>query len=395
MLRYNFTAPIFVSFSMASTRYDYIIAGTGCAGLSLAVHLAQSGRFADKKILLVDSEAKNNNDRTWCFWEKGQGLFQPVVARQWDKLWFYGEGFSKELSVAPYRYKMIRGIDFYNHCFVQLAKQPNVQFLQGKVESIFSETQTGIVLNGETLYADYVFNSILFQKPTLSKKQHWLLQHFKGRQIKTATPVFDKDTATLMDFRTSQQYGTAFCYVLPYSDKEALIEYTLFTPQLLNDKEYDEGLKQYIEETLRIRQYEMEETEFGIIPMTNYRFPSSHHNVVNIGTAGGQTKGSSGYTFYFIQQHSKAIVASLLKTGKPFVPRPSLRFHFYDSVLLQILSDKTLRGKDVFTTLFKKNKPADVLTFLNNESSLAQELKIISSLPTLPFSKAAMKQLIG
>lgn len=372
--------------------YDYIVAGTGCAGLSLAMHLLHAGLLDRKKILLVDEAAKDRNDRTWCFWEKDEGLFEPLVFRQWDKLWFYGEGIGKELSIAPYRYKMIRGIDFYTHCIEQLQRHPNAAFLQGRVDGIFSEKATGVSVNGETLLADYVFNSILFNQPSLAKKQHWLLQHFRGWQIKTQTPAFTTNSATLMDFRIPQQHGTAFCYVLPYSHTEALVEYTLFTPSLLRDEEYDEGLKGYIETVLRISDYEISDTEFGVIPMTNYKFPVRKANIVNIGTAGGQTKGSSGYTFHFIQEHSKAIAGSLLKTGSPFVAPVNFRFPFYDSVLLQVLQTGELKGKEIFSTMFRKNRVADVLAFLNNESSPVQELKIISSLPTMPFLKAAVKQ---
>lgn len=372
--------------------YDYIIAGTGCAGLSLAVHMIHAGEFSKKKILLVDEAVKNRNDRTWCFWEEGSNLFEPVIFRQWEKLWFYSGEFSKELLLKPYAYKMIRGIDFYEYCLEQIKQHANFSFLQGKVESVFSEEQTGIVFNGEKIFGDYVFNSILFQKPVLQKNQHWLLQHFKGWVIQTEETSFNNGVATLMDFRISQKHGTAFCYVLPFSEKKALIEYTLFTPALLQPEEYDNELKTYLEETLNIKNYEIADTEFGIIPMTNYPFPLQQNNIINIGTAGGQTKGSSGYTFYFIQKHSKAIVDSLVNTGKPFVQKPSFRFHFYDSVLLHILQHNTLPGKQIFTTLFKKNHPANVLSFLNNESNLAEELKIISSLPTLPFLKAAIKQ---
>jgi lycopene beta-cyclase len=95
-------------------QYDYIITGAGCAGLSLAMHLMESKKFGDKKILLIDKTAKNKNDRTWCFWEKGAGLFEPIVHKQWEHLWFYGEAFYKEMAILPYRYKMIRGLDFYN-----------------------------------------------------------------------------------------------------------------------------------------------------------------------------------------------------------------------------------------------------------------------------------------
>ncbi|GAA4745629.1 lycopene cyclase family protein [Flavisolibacter ginsenosidimutans] len=380
---------------MPLTQYDYIIAGTGCAGLSLALHMLQSGKLHNKKILLVDEALKNKNDRTWCFWEKEKSLFEPIVFRQWDKLWFYGEGFGKELSIAPYRYKMIRGIDFYNYCFEQLKTQSDFHFLQGKVERPFSSEKTGVVVNGETFYADYVFNSILFEKPLLTEKQHWLLQHFKGWQIKTKHPAFDESHATLMDFRTEQEHGTAFCYVLPFAGNGALVEYTLFTPALLKEEDYNEGLKRYVEDVLGIHDYEISDTEFGVIPMTDYRFPPAQNKIINIGTAGGQTKGSSGYTFYFIQQHSKALVESLVKTGKPFTAKTPPRFHFYDSVLLHILQNNTLAGNVIFSTLFQKNKAADVLTFLNNESSLQQELKIISSLPTMPFLKAAAKNSLG
>src|SRR5947209_1236988 len=202
---------------MPLTQYEYIITGRGCAGLSLAMHLLRSGHFVDKKILLVDEAPKNKNDRTWCFWEKESGLFESIVHRQWSKLLFYSEGIEKVLSIEPYRYKMIRGIDFYNHCFEQLKQHPNFHFLQGKVERVFSEEKTGIVVGGEAIYAAYVFNSILFEKPALKKNQHWLLQHFKGWQIKASKPLFDPAIATLMDFRISQEHGTAFCYVLPSS----------------------------------------------------------------------------------------------------------------------------------------------------------------------------------
>lgn len=356
------------------------------------MHLIHSGGFSNKKVLLVDAAKKNQNDRTWCFWEKEAGLFEPIVHKRWDSLWFFGEEFYKDLSIKPYQYKMIRGIDFYNHCRETISQHKNFEWLQANIESVFSDGETGIIVNGERITADYVFNSILFDKPSLSVKHHWLLQHFKGWQISVAESTFDTATATMMDFRISQEHGTAFCYVLPTTDKTALVEYTLFTPSLLEQEQYDQGLKHYIESILHLSDYTVTDTEFGVIPMTNYRFPKRTGNVINLGTAGGQTKGSSGYTFRFIQEHCKRLVNGLAKTGRPTVDGTSFRFPFYDAVLLQVLQDGVLPGKRVFSTMFRKNRAADNLAFLNNESSLWQELKIISSLPTMPFLKAAVKQ---
>jgi hypothetical protein len=63
----------------SSIQYDYIIAGAGCAGLSLAVHMIHSGKFPDKKILFIDKHPKKFNDRTWCFWENQPTIFDPIV----------------------------------------------------------------------------------------------------------------------------------------------------------------------------------------------------------------------------------------------------------------------------------------------------------------------------
>jgi len=172
------------------------------------------------------------------------------------------------------------------------------------------------------------------------------------------------------------------------------VEYTLFTSTLLQPEAYDQELASYISNVLQIKNYTVEENEFGVIPMTTYRFPKRENNIVHIGTAGGQTKGSSGYTFYFIQQHSKAIAESLARAGHPFVASAPGRFRFYDNVLLQVLAQNEIEGKEIFTTMFKKNKPQNVLAFLNNASSLSTEVGLISTLPTLPFLKAALKQVL-
>jgi lycopene beta-cyclase len=377
-------------------KYDYIIAGAGCAGLSLAVHMIHSGKFSDKKILIIDKEGKQKNDRTWCFWETGAGLFDSIVYKKWNTAWFFGKDFSRLLELAPYQYKLVRGIDFYEYSFALVRQNPNFEITTGDVQEIKTEDgQAWIQTGAGRIFATYIFNSILFEKPELKKGEYYLLQHFKGWVIETAIPVFNTQEATLMDFRVSQQRGTTFVYVMPFSATMALVEYTLFTGELLEPARYDEGLRNYIDEFIRPGSYQVVEEEFGVIPMTNHKFPGGAGQIINIGTAGGQTKPSSGYTFRFIQKHSARIVENLIKKGHPYikVPGGTGRFRFYDSVLLHILRYNKLPGDKIFTGLFKKNKPRQVLRFLDNESSLSDELKIISSLPTLPFLKAALKQL--
>ncbi|RYZ19284.1 MAG: lycopene cyclase [Chitinophagaceae bacterium] len=375
--------------------YDYLFAGSGCAGLSLLYHMIGAGLVEGKRILLVDADDKKANDRTWCFWEAEPGPFEAIVHRRWPLLDFYGQRFERALDIAPYQYKLIRGADFYRHCREAAARYPNIEFRQARIDSVFSseEEGTGGRIGGETIRAQYVFNS-LYEKPAPKPGTHWLLQHFKGRLIETAAPAFNQGRATLMDFRVDQAAGTSFVYVLPFSERQALVEYTLFTKTLLAPAAYDAALDDYIGRFLGLPDYTVQEEEFGVIPMTNHHFPQRQHRVVYLGTAGGRTKGSSGYTFRNIQKHSAAIVDSLKRHGHPFaVPPPSRRHHFYDAVLLEILAKRSLEGADVFTDLFRKNDPRRVLRFLDNESSLVEELGIISTLPTLPFARAALRQL--
>jgi len=377
-------------------RYHYIISGAGAAGLTLLMRMIHSQQFSDKSILLVNDHPKIKNDRTWCFWEKGPGFFESIVFRRWHQLWFHSHTQSKLHEITPYTYKLIRGIDFYNYCFASIRAQPNITVRYGEVQECFSyENETGIVINGEKLYADYVFNSILFQNALLSGNHHYLLQHFTGWVISVPSPVFVPGEATLMDFRTSQQHGTTFVYVMPLSASEALVEYTILSEQLIDETLYTRGLETYCRDILKLKEYSIVEKEFGSIPMTTYPFQHSHNNLVNLGTAGGQTKASSGYTFQFVQEQTKKIVMALLDRGEPFVKpeRSKKRFDFYDAVLLNILAKKKMKGEDVFDRLMSKNDMHAVMKFLENKSSVSEDLRLIRHLPKRAFLKAATEEI--
>lgn len=377
--------------SVQPSHYDYIIAGAGAAGLSLLVRMIRSGSFADKKILLIDKAPKTDNDRTWCFWEQGDGPFEEIVYRKWNQIWYHGEDLSRRFDITPYAYKMIRGIDFYQYCFDIITKQKGISVEYGTVTSMHScKKETWLTLDGRKITAGKIFSSI-FTKPFLQKGEHFLQQHFKGWIIETAAPCFHAQEATLMDFRVSQQYGTTFVYVMPFSATRALVEYTLFTKDLLLPSQYDEGLKNYIKDFLHCSNYQVVEEEFGVIPMTNHRFATHQGNIIQIGTAGGQTKASSGYTFRFIQKSSHALADSLLN-GSGVPSSPSFRYHFYDAVLLNVLSTGKAAGAAVFTELFKKNSPHRIFRFLDNESSLPDDVKLISTLPVWPFLKAGVQE---
>ncbi len=386
--------------SSSKTRYDYIITGAGCAGLSLLMRLMEDAFFKDKQILLIDASTKQINDRTWCFWENGAGLFESIVKHSWAKVQFASDHFSGLLDLGPYQYKMIEGLDFYQMVLNKAKLIDNIHFLQERVLKI-SDGGAAITVSTASgdFIADFVFNSIpAFASSKIipgKKGQYHLLQHFKGWVIETEEPIFDPSIATLMDFQVDQSAGTTFMYVMPVSDKKALVEYTLFTETLLPEAAYGKALRDYISAKLKIKQYQVAHEEFGIIPMTNQSFSLQEGRLVQMGGAGGQIKGSSGYAFQFIQKRTAAIITGL-KKGHTYFNHKNLKQimgEFYDTVLLNVLVKRKMNGDQIFSQIFEKNPPISVLRFLDNESSFVEDLKIMKSVPTRIFFPAAIQEL--
>ena len=68
--------------------YDYIITGAGAAGLMLAYRLAKDSFFDQKSILILDPIKRSTDDRTWAFWEDGEGEWDGLVSKSWDSIIF-------------------------------------------------------------------------------------------------------------------------------------------------------------------------------------------------------------------------------------------------------------------------------------------------------------------
>ncbi|WP_316752006.1 lycopene cyclase family protein [Pedobacter gandavensis] len=375
--------------------FDYIIAGAGCSGRSLAVRMLPYLKTTNKRALLVDHTEKKANDRTWCFWEEHPDVFEAVVYRKWDRLSFASKFIDRELDIQPYQYKMIRGLDFYAHTDQLLAQHSQqITSLQGKVENQYTQKDKAyIVINGETFSSDYVFSSIPQIQEKKPDRYQYFLQHFEGWVIETEGNFFDPDCATLMDFNTSQQAGTSFVYVLPLSSNRALVEYTIFSRQELAPEDYRTALQQYIREQLKCEHYTIVEQEHGVIPMTDHPNKRQQDRIIYLGTAGGFTKGSTGYTFRFIQKHTAAIVKQLMRSGHPNISAISAaRFDLYDATLLNLLSRERISGEEIFSRMFQKNSAVKILKFLDNESSLLEELQIFSTLQKREFAMAFLNR---
>lgn len=373
-----------------TSHFDYIFTGAGLSALMTVYKMVLSGKFSNKSILLLDENPKKTNDRTWCFWSKENTIWEACISKKWDYALFANEKFAKNLDLNPYQYNRIRGLDFYNQVFDLLLKQENINFVNQKVTDIEeTEDQIFVKTTAENYSCNRLINSIYNkQKVDSQTKFPVLQQHFIGWFIQSEQEIFNPEQATFMDFSVEQKGNTRFMYVLPTSKTEALIEYTLFSHRHLEKQEYENEIKKYLE-NLGITQYEITEKEQGSIPMTCFPFwKSNTKNVLNIGTFGGWTKASTGYTFRNSDKKSSELIG-FLETSTDFRKyHKKTKFWFYDLLLLDVLDRKNELGRTIFSALFKKESPALIFKFLDEETTYSQDLQIIMTCPKLPFIQA-------
>jgi lycopene beta-cyclase len=370
-------------------KYDFIIAGGGCAGLSMLDRLLSDQNLSKKDILLVDKQDYQINDKTWCFWEKGTPWYASLVSKSWDHIHFADrEGVISGLA-NPFRYHMIRSLDFYQHILTRLKNFPNVKLIKGWISEIGETDHSGyIVADGQKFEAQTVFNSFYGfekQKPTFS-----LHQHFKGYFIQTAQPIFKGKGVYLMDFRIPQIEGPSFMYVLPTSDNEALVECTYFTENTFHQTVYHSQIKQYLEQIWNLKKYEIVEEEHGVIPMKDATFKEKvGSRIINLGAIAGAVKPTTGYAFKNIQRRCDFLINQLSPTKNRLTKLyNNKRFRFYDKLLLYLMTTEKEASSSIFSALFRKNSFPIILKFLDERSNLLEEILLFSTLPKIRFLKA-------
>ncbi|MGV3461552.1 MAG: lycopene cyclase family protein [Flavobacterium sp.] len=376
--------------------YHYIFAGAGLASLMTVYKMTVSGHFTDKQILLIDADSKKNNDRTWCFWADNSSIFDSIIYKSWNTAVFTDAEMRIDLDFGTMRYNMIRGIDFYTFVFDELKKHPNIEFVTEKVSGFKDDGNRATVQTNTEIYTcAHLFNSIYNRElPASQNKYPVLQQHFIGWHVRTEHSVFDENKPVFMDFSIPQKGNTQFMYVLPFAKNEALVEYTLFSKELLPEAEYENAIHKYLEQR-KSGNYEIFNKERGSIPMTCYPFwENNSKNVTHIGSAGGWTKASTGYTFRNADKLSDALVKQI-NAGKSYVQlRKKDKFWYYDLLLLDILSRNNEKGHKIFSAIFSDGKARDTFKFLDEETSLSEDLKVIMKCPKSLFINAALRRLL-
>tara|TARA_A100001011_G_scaffold399523_1_gene508581 strand:+ start:1087 stop:2154 length:1068 start_codon:yes stop_codon:yes gene_type:complete len=349
--------------------FDYIIIGGGCAGLSLAYELEVNDKLKDKTLAVIEPRKEYKRDKTWSFWKVFDHNFQDCVIKSWNNFTINTSEGSLELVNKKFPYQSIDSGKFYEKINLKLSKNSQVKFFKN--------------LNEIDSKNSLIFNSVFEEE--LDKSDLW--QHFQGIEIETPKNVFDEEIFNLMDFNCDQRNDVHFFYTLPLSKNKALIETTWLSD--LEDQglmDYDLQLDNYIKNNLGIKNYKINFTERGTIPLFH---PSSKNidRIINIGSAGGMTRLSTGYTFLNIQEHSKYIVNNLEKIEKIKTFTLGKKYQFLDKIFLKVLKNYPEKMPKIFFEMFKTSSNT-VIKFLSNKSNIFEDINIISKMPKLIFIKS-------
>ena len=349
--------------------FNYVIIGGGCAGLSLAYELEIHEKLKDKTLAIIEPRKEYKRDKTWSFWKVTPHNFEDCVKKNWENFSVNIPGKTNYLECKNFPYQSVDSGLFYEKIKNKLKKNENIFFFKN-IEEINKQNSL-------------VFNSV----PNIKKNHLNLWQHFCGVEIKTDNDIFDEKIFNLMDFDCEQRESVHFFYTLPYAKNRALVETTWLSKMNDNSqKDYENQINNYIKNNLKIKNYEITYKEEGAIPLF-YPLNKNEKNKINIGTAGGMTRLSTGYTFLNIQEHSKYIRENIdnISNAKKF--EIDKKYQFLDEIFLRVLKKNPEKMSDIFFRMFKTS-PKTVIKFLSNKSNFLEDLSIIFKMPKLIFIKA-------
>ena len=379
----------------AYREYDFILAGGGMAGLSFAYYLAQSS-LSNKRVLIIDRGIRK--EQTFCYWNSDSGEFDFLAEKSWDSLYFHSaRPSSLKIAIEPYSYRKINGNAWFSFIESELLKHPNIQYLGAEIKSIKYQGLGSCVTTSEgDYYASEKIIDSFSPFPCENDNPKHLKQHFLGWVVECNFNNFETDAAHLFDFRVAFGNECEFMYVLPTSPRKALFEYTFFSSTLRDPDFYRDKIKSYLFAYYGLTEddYLLKDEESGVIPMRNN--PNKPENLyqkrLKIGITGGFVKSTTGYSFYRTQKFCQDLVSTLEKGPSASLVIPVNPWKIWlDEVFLQVLIDQKIAGSKVFETLFHNNKPALLLKFLQEETTVREDLRLMWSVPTFPFVRAALK----
>jgi lycopene beta-cyclase len=381
---------------MMHERWDIVIAGGGLSGLAMAVELAQP-RFAHLKVLLVEARHRYQRDRTWSFWAEGDHPHAHLERAQWSR-WRVALQGQEAVRGGQHTYRSIDADAFYADAVAKIQAATHIEMRRGVAVSHIGDGWPCRVRLSDGSSHDT--SLVLDARPQSAREAHQppaLAQHFAGWEIEADADVFTPDTLDLMDFVPAPD-GLHFFYVLPYSQRRALVEATwVSAPALHHD--YTAQLEGYLSTRFGPLTYERVYTEQGSLSLDavppQRRSQPGQGPVVKIGRAAGTLRPSTGFAFRETVADCSRLAQQIAQCHFPLQAgaqalairgfRRSALDRFMDAWFMPVLAADWPAAPQIFMALFT-HTPADRLVrFLSGQATWVDRLAVAASLPKRRF----------
>ncbi len=362
------------------------VIGSGASGSWLVRALAEAHYTGT--VLVVDDGSTPLRDRVWSSWsgvtadsdDTGGALRRLVVA---------GDAGLLDLASTSYEYASVHGDRLWSLTSQALDTMSGSRLRTRAVSVRDAEDHAVVETDIGPIRAGWVFDSVGLQEARgVRPPRAWM--EFEGWDVHLPNAPFDPDALMLMDFRVPQRGDVAFAHVLPLSEDCALVELTVFTTRRTAVDRSDD-LHDYIDRMANRTDWTITRQESGRFPLTSTQPRRRHSRVVPIGARAGLVKPSTGYGYSRMRRDARRIAESMAAGRPPSRWQPPWRHRAMDAVFLELVGTDPAAVVLALDRMFRANPADRVVAFLEDETTVAEDLRLIATLPVVPFLRAALR----
>ena len=349
------------------------ILGDGCASLMLA---SRAHELPNHEVAVVrPAAAPEAKDHMLGFWGTPDLAFATQHARHaWPNWSIITDSVHATLTSPSHPYHAMHKLDYLKGAR-DAASKNGVSFIDEAEHHALSP-------------------SLVFDTRPPRAPAGAMLQHFAGIEVEVDRPVFDPQTAILMDFRVDQSHGMHFMYVLPFSSTRALLESTMFSTTVMPHEYYKEAIESYLFSHHNATIEQVISEEKGVIPMGSLGLHDPA--LPGLGANGGAIRPASGYTFAFIHRQIQEAIDRLNEGKSLKFTRPHKRVDVWmDSVLLAVLRHWPQQGPVLFGRMAQSLSGEEFIRFMSGKAGWGLRFKVMMAMPKLPFIRGVSKMVFS
>jgi lycopene beta-cyclase len=379
---------------------DLIIIGAGAAGLSLLLAL-DAANYAGK-VALLERQQEPQSDRIWSFWQRADSpkdslpeYIKEILTHKWQSWSLSAGGKEYLMRDTLFEYCSLRSESLSALALERISAKENFQirFNYDVAEIIAKSSSVIVSTSEESLVANQVVDT---RPPALQSQHEGLIQCFYGEEIMCEADIFEPSTVKLMHQLNHSDLGIEFIYILPFTTKHALVEFTCFSLCPIAASVLKTRLAAALHELVKHTSYTVKRSESAALPMylVNQNKQQKKSHIIYGGIAGGAMRASTGYSFISSQKWAKKSAYDLVKknTLSVNVPIPAI-YQMMDKLMLSVLRDDMKVGVKLFTQIFKTVSPPRFVRFMSERATFIDFMCIIWAMPKSPFLRALYRRI--